>query len=468
MIKIFFFFEWSGIILDQWWYRRHKMIPDHSKKNIFLSFKKKIYHHWYRRHKMIPDHSLSLMCQLTMNGLLCIISDNESSLMCQMTTHCLSYIMSDTRQFIVSNRWQWICLFCIISDDSLSRMCQSTMICVWCITSYLTIHCEGCVKWQLIVSHVYHVWYSTIHCIKQLTMNCVLAHWHVYHGSFICAPWLIHMCAMNSVSDVSHHIDNSSYQTIDNELCLMYHIWRCMVSYVSIDSSLSLIYHVWCLTIHCVKQMAMNCLLCVISDDSLSRMCQLTINCLWCITSYLMIHCLVCFNWQCIVSHVSHQLIVSHVSHQWIVSYVSHECIVSYVSIDNDLCLMYHIISDDSLWGMCQLATHCLSYITSTHCLSCVTSMNCLVCVNRQWFVSDVSHHIWWFIVSYVSNDNTLSLIHHVWHVDRKKPPPPGGFPIYYVPSSRPWVRGPPSKNLYQVLRGGSSYSRFLMREHSK
>jgi len=31
-----------------------------------------------------------------------------------------------------------------------------------------------------------------------------------------------------------------------------------------------------------------------------------------------------------------------------------------------------------------------------------------------------------------------------------------------------PWVRGPPSKNLYQVLRGGSSYSRFLMREHSK
>jgi len=25
----------------------------------------------------------------------------------------------------------------------------------------------------------------------------------------------------------------------------------------------------------------------------------------------------------------------------------------------------------------------------------------------------------------------------HIHHLDRKKPPPPGVFPIYYVPSSR-------------------------------
>jgi len=31
-----------------------------------------------------------------------------------------------------------------------------------------------------------------------------------------------------------------------------------------------------------------------------------------------------------------------------------------------------------------------------------------------------------------------------------------------------PCVRGPPSKNLVQILRGGSSYTRFLMRQHSK
>ena len=35
-------------------------------------------------------------------------------------------------------------------------------------------------------------------------------------------------------------------------------------------------------------------------------------------------------------------------------------------------------------------------------------------------------------------------------------------------PHQEPCVRGPPSKDLYQVLRGGSSYTQFLMREHGK
>jgi len=52
---------------------------------------------------------------------------------------------------------------------------------------------------------------------------------------------------------------------------------------------------------------------------------------------------------------------------------------------------------------------------------------------------------------------------------DRNPPPPPRGFPIYYV-HQEPCVRGPPKKHLVQILQGGSSYSRsrFLMREHSK
>ena len=345
--------------------------------------------------------------------------------------------------------------------------------------------------WQWIISYVsndnslsliYHVWHSTIYCLKQMAMN----------------------------------------------LSLLYHIWRFIVSYVSIDNDLCLMYHIisddslWgmCqMTTHCL-----SCVSCLIFDNSLyqtidNELCLSSLTCVswlihmctmthsyvchefsvWCITSYRQF--IVSNNWQWIVSYVSYltmhgllcvnwQLIVSHISclmfdnslcqtNGYELSLMCHiwRFIVSYVSIDNKLSLMYHIISDDSLSRMFQLTMHCLSCVTSTHCLSCVTSMNCLpcitwmhclVCVNRQWFVSDASHHIWWFIVSYVSNDNTLSLIHHVWHVDRKKPPPPGGFPIYYVPSSRPWVRGPPSKNLYQVLRGGSSYSRFLMREHIK
>jgi len=47
-------------------------------------------------------------------------------------------------------------------------------------------------------------------------------------------------------------------------------------------------------------------------------------------------------------------------------------------------------------------------------------------------------------------------------------PPPPGGFLFTMFPRQEPCVRGPPSKNLIQILRGGSSYTQFLMREHSK
>jgi len=47
-----------------------------------------------------------------------------------------------------------------------------------------------------------------------------------------------------------------------------------------------------------------------------------------------------------------------------------------------------------------------------------------------------------------------------------RNPPPRGGFLFTMFPHQEPWVRGPPSKHLVQILRGGSSYSRLLMREH--
>ena len=49
-----------------------------------------------------------------------------------------------------------------------------------------------------------------------------------------------------------------------------------------------------------------------------------------------------------------------------------------------------------------------------------------------------------------------------------RNPPPGGGFLFTMFPHQEPGRRGLPSKNLYQVLRGGSSSSGFLMREHSK
>ena len=48
-----------------------------------------------------------------------------------------------------------------------------------------------------------------------------------------------------------------------------------------------------------------------------------------------------------------------------------------------------------------------------------------------------------------------------------RNPPPRGGFLFTMFPHQEPCVRGPPSKDLYQVLRGGFSYTRFLLREHS-
>jgi len=47
-------------------------------------------------------------------------------------------------------------------------------------------------------------------------------------------------------------------------------------------------------------------------------------------------------------------------------------------------------------------------------------------------------------------------------------PPPQGGFVFTMFPHQEPCVRGPPSKNLVQILPGGSSYLRPLIREHSK
>jgi len=50
----------------------------------------------------------------------------------------------------------------------------------------------------------------------------------------------------------------------------------------------------------------------------------------------------------------------------------------------------------------------------------------------------------------------------------KETPPPGGGCPIYMFSRHELWVRGPPLKHLIRILRGGSSYSRFLMREHNR
>jgi hypothetical protein len=46
-----------------------------------------------------------------------------------------------------------------------------------------------------------------------------------------------------------------------------------------------------------------------------------------------------------------------------------------------------------------------------------------------------------------------------VWPSWSKETPPRGGFLFTMFPHQEPCVRGPPSKDLYQVLRGWSSYT---------
>ena len=68
----------------------------------------------------------------------------------------------------------------------------------------------------------------------------------------------------------------------------------------------------------------------------------------------------------------------------------------------------------------------------------------------------------------YYENTYIYMNIYVYLDIDRKKPPSLGCFLFTMFPHQEPCVRGLPSKDLYQVLRGGSSYTRFLIGEHSK
>ena len=72
------------------------------------------------------------------------------------------------------------------------------------------------------------------------------------------------------------------------------------------------------------------------------------------------------------------------------------------------------------------------------------------------------------FVYTYISiHANNIHTNFEHTLIERNHPPR-GGFIFTMFPHQEPCVRGPPSKDLYQVLRGGSSYTRFLIREHNR
>jgi len=98
------------------------------------------------------------------------------------------------------------------------------------------------------------------------------------------------------------------------------------------------------------------------------------------------------------------------------------------------------------------------------------------ICVPWLFITCNVTHHevqldsstcvIWRIYIKIYINVVTHSYAQD--DCDWKNPPPPGGVSFTIFPHQEPWVRGPPSNHLVRILRGGSSYARFLMREHSK
>jgi len=62
------------------------------------------------------------------------------------------------------------------------------------------------------------VWHDTFMCLTWLIHMCNMTHSYVWHDTFICVTWLIHMCDMtHSQCDIMHHITrvNASCRNIN-------------------------------------------------------------------------------------------------------------------------------------------------------------------------------------------------------------------------------------------------------------
>jgi len=149
--------------------------------------------------------------------------------------------------------------------------------------------------------------------------------------------------------------------------------------------------------------------------------------------------------------NTSCHMFVGHVTHEWVTSHMNEECHVWKKRI-NDMRTMDP--SEYQLKWRVNESCHMYEWVA--------LHINELQLMN-ECVTSDMNEacHIW------------MSHVIHEWiasHIDRKKPPSPGGFPIYYVPWSRTWrkrtpPKEPPSKliNFGGGALGRSSSSGFLI-----
>jgi len=93
----------------------------------------------------------------------------------------------------------------------------------------------------------------------------------------------------------------------------------------------------------------------------------------------------------------------------------------------------------------------------------CAHSWNQIQMLKQYLFCHIYCAHLWTRVAAIVTASCAVSNREFI----ERTPPPRGGFVFPMFPHQEPCVRGPPSKNLVQILRRGSSYTRLLIREHS-
>jgi len=151
----------------------------------------------------------------------------------------------------------------------------------------------------------------------------------------------------------------------------------------------------------------------------------------------------VTYEW--VTSHMNEtcHIWMSHVTWEWVTS----ECVTSRENEAYQMCILRWVNhTGGSEWVMSRMNESChiwTSYVWISHVTHVTGDRPIkeehsvrLWHVTYEWVMSHINHarHTWTSLVTYESTgDRPIK----EEHSDRKKPPPPGGFPVYYVPWSR-------------------------------
>jgi len=89
---------------------------------------------------------------------------------------------------------------------------------------HIYVYIYVCVHVCVCVTPLFYMWHDSFACVTWLVHMCDMTwdmtHSHVWHGSFTCVAWLIHMC------DIPH-----SYERHDLLMCVAWLVHMCDMTY---------------------------------------------------------------------------------------------------------------------------------------------------------------------------------------------------------------------------------------------